>query len=363
MKRLVLLGGGHAHVHCLAAFAAAAPPNVHVTLVSPYERQVYSGMLPGWIAGHYALDDCVIPLRPLAERAGITFQHTAAVKLDAQARVVQCADGSQHGYDVLSIDTGPVADLEHLPGAREHALAVRPIEVFIEGWRALRQRLIASGGGHVVMVGAGAAGVELALAMHHALAGLPRSRLTLISAANTLPGKTGARLEHRLREAGIDVLSGTTAQRIRAGQVALVGATTLDADAIIVSTGTAAAPWLQRAGLAVDERGFLLTDGALRSTSHANVFAAGDCAAVIGHPRPKSGVYAVRAGPLLARNLRHALVGAPLHSAVPQQRSLYLVSTGGRHAVGSWGRYAFEGAWVWRWKDRIDRKFVAKYSP
>jgi selenide,water dikinase len=363
LKRLLLLGGGHAHVHCLAAFATKPLPGVELTLVSPYERQVYSGMLPGWIAGHYALDECVIPLRPLARRASTRFHHSSAVAIDPDRRVVHCADGTAHPYDVLSIDTGPVADLDHLPGAREHALAVRPIEAFIEGWRSLAERLRAMGGGHVVIVGAGAAGVELALAMRHALAPLAGTRITLVSAADTLPGRTGARLERLLREAGIEVLPGTAVQRIGPGQVLeLSGSRMLDADAVVVSTGTAAAPWLQRSGLALDERGFLLTDGTLCVRSHPNVFAAGDCASVLGHARPKSGVYAVRAGPPLAENLRRALTGAPLVSVIPQRRSLYLVSTGRRFAVGSWGRFAFEGAWVWRWKDHIDRAFVAKYA-
>lgn len=362
MKRLVLLGGGHAHVHCLAAFAARPLAGIQVTLVSPYERQVYSGMLPGWIAGHYALDDCTIPLRPLAESGGIEFHHSAAIGIDPLRRVVHCPDGAENSYDTLSIDTGPVADLEHLPGAREHALAVRPIEAFIEGWRTLCKRLRAMGGGRVVMVGAGAAGVELALAMHHSLANLPHTRFTLVSAANTLPGKTGARLERLLREAGIEILSGTAAHRIGAGHVELSGSRTLEADAVVVSTGTAAAAWLRHSGLALDEHGFLLTDGTLRVLSHPEVFAAGDCASVMGHARPKSGVFAVRAGPPLADNLRRALAGERLVTTLPQQRSLYLVSTGRRFAVGSWGRFAFEGAWVWRWKDHIDRAFIAKYA-
>jgi selenide,water dikinase len=362
LKRLVLLGGGHVHVHCLAAFAADAIPGVRVTLVSPYARQVYSGMLPGWIAGRYSIDECVIPLAPLAQRAGAAFHQTRAGVIDPIRRVVRCVDGSEHPYDVLSIDTGPVADLAHLPGAREHALPVRPLEEFIAGWCALRDRLRAAGGGRIVMVGAGAAGVELALAMHESLRDLPLSRFALISATDTLPGRSGARLERLAREAGIEVFAATAAERIVAGGVEVDGGTVIEADAIIVSTGTAAAPWLQRAGLALDERGFVLTDSTLRVVSHPRVFAAGDCASVRGYPRPKSGVFAVRAGPPLAENLRRALAGSVLRNHVPQKRALYLVSAGSGYAVGSWDGFAWEGAWVWRWKDRIDRRFIAKYS-
>jgi selenide,water dikinase len=319
-------------------------------------------MLPGWIAGHYAIDECVIPLPPLAQRAGIAFHQAFANAIDLERRIVRCADGSEHPYDVLSIDTGPVADLDRLPGARQHALAVRPIESFIEGWMAMRDRIRTRRGGRIAMIGAGAAGVELALAMRYALRDLPATTMTLVSAEDTLPGSTGVRLERLLRGAGVDILPGTAAERIESGRVVLSGDRVLQADAIVVSTGTAAAAWLQRSGLAIDERGFLLTDATMRVVSHPEVFAAGDCASVGRHPRPKSGVYAVRAGPPLARNLRCALEGRPLANWVPQENSLYLVSSGRKHAVGSWGSFSWEGDWVWRWKDRIDRSFVAKYA-
>jgi selenide,water dikinase len=369
MKRLVLLGGGHAHVHCLSSFAGKPPPGVAVTLVSPFARQVYSGMLPGWIAGHYGIDECVLPLPPLARRAGIEFIQAAATSLDTTRRTLRCENDNNSGngssrdipYDVLSIDTGPVADLSHLPGAREHALTVRPIEHFIEGWEKDKARLLAAQGGRIVMAGAGAAGVELALAMQHAfkLAGFPLD-LTIVSAADTLPGHAGARLLRIVRERGIRVLDNTPALRIEPGRV-ILPARELEADLVIVSTGASAALWPREAGLATDERGFILVNDRLQSTSHPDIFAAGDCASTLGHPRPKSGVFAVRAGPPLAQNLRHALAGETLRIYLPQQRTLYLISAGDRYAVGSWGGISWEGAWAWRWKDRIDRKFIARY--
>ena len=349
-------------MHCLASLASAPIAGAQVSLVSPFARIVYSSMLPGWIAGHYAIEECTIFLSQLAARGSVTFHQTAAVAVDPDRRIVRCADRSEHPYDVLSINTGPVADLEHLPGALDHALAVRPIEAFVEGWSALRMDLSARDSGHVVPVGGGAAGVELALAMRHSLRDRPRLGFTLISAANTLPGSTATRLNRALSRAGIEVLAGTVASRIRSGKVELVDHSIVEADAIIVATGTSAASWLQRSGLAVDERGFLLTDAALRVVSHPEVFAAGDCASVQGHPHPKSGVYALHAGALLLHNLSRALSQQSLATRVPQKRSLYIVSAGGRYAVASWGGITWEGAWVWRWKDRIDRSFIAKYT-
>jgi len=72
-------------------------------------------------------------------------------------------------------------------------------------------------------------------------------------------------------------------------------------------------------------------------------------------------VFAVKAAPVLAANLRAALQGAPLTRFKPQRRFLALISTGERHAVGVWNGFAWQGRWAWRWKDRIDRRFVARY--
>ena len=211
------------------------------------------------------------------------------------------------------------------------------------------------------MVGAGAAGVELALSMQHALeTAAVKLEFTIVSAADTLPGNVGKRLLRILRKRAIRLLGNTMAQRIDAGRVILPRGT-LEADLIIVSTGAAAAEWPRASGIKTDERGFILVSDKLQSFSHPEIFAAGDCASMSGFPRPKSGVYAVRAGPPLERNLRRALAREPLETYLPQERSLYLISTGDRYAVGSWAGLSWEGAWAWRWKDRIDRQFVARY--
>ncbi len=368
MKKLLLLGGGHAHVHVLKTLHDAPIPEVAVTLVTPYARQVYSGMLPGWVAGHYSIDQCVIPLPPLCHQAGVNFRQVAATHINLAEKQVTCADGSRVAFDILSIDTGPVADLSMIPGAQQHGISVRPIEQFIEACTAVLKdvstRKAAGRDAHIAFVGAGAAGVELALAMQQAITQMPgkgRAELTLVSAANTLPGSVGPRLARIMRARGLRVIPGQAATRIDAGRIELQSGEIVTADYIIVSTGATAAKWLGDAGLACDARGFLAINTHLQSTSHPLVFAAGDCAGMQEHPRPKSGVYAVRAGPPLAENLRRALRGESLLSFVPQEKSLYLISTGDKHAIGSWGDWAWEGKWVWWWKDRIDRGFMRKY--
>ena len=150
---------------------------------------------------------------------------------------------------------------------------------------------------------------------------------------------------------------------VEPGAVVVAHGRRIAADRIVWAVAAAAQPWLAASGLACDARGFVRVDEALRSPSHPFVFAAGDCATQAQHPRPKSGVFAVRQGPPLAGNLRRVARGAPTTAYIPQRRALALITTGGRHAIASWGPFVAQGSWVWRWKDRIDRRFMAKYVP
>lgn len=367
-KQLVLLGGGHAHVYVLKSLALVAPQpfgEVEVTLVSPNPQLVYSGMLPGWVAGHYHFDQCVIPLAPLAARADARFLQTAAKHLDLERNKIRCEDGQEIAFDLLSIDTGPVANLSIVPGLADHAIPIRPIETFIDSFLTLESDIEARQArgerSRIAFVGAGAGGVELALAMQHRFRN-HNVGVTLISAANTLPGGVGPRLAHIMRARGIAILAGQAAAKVTREGVQLVSGAMVDADFVVAATGASAAAWPRASGLLTDKEGFILVNDRLQSVSHANVFAAGDCATIEHYPRPKSGVYAVRAGPPLNENLRRALRGDALKPYVPQSRSLYLLSAGNKYAIGSWGNAAWEGRWVWWWKDMIDRAFVGKYT-
>lgn len=368
MKRLVLLGGGHAHVGVLAALAARPLDGVEVTLVSPHARQLYSGMVPGWVAGHYPIEACAVALDALATRAGAAFRRTAAVGVDLRRGVVEPTDGGvAPPFDLLSIDTGPGAAAGRLPGSTEHALPVRPIEGFVARWPDVAARLAAAPQAVLAIVGAGAAGVELAFAARHRsiAEGRPQIRVVLVGsqalpfAGGPLPARR--RLARLLRARGVEWLGGRRAVAVEPGRVVFDGAPPLDFDACLAATGAAAPAWPAAAGLAVDTRGFIRVDAALRSVSHPHIHAAGD---VASHPasRPRSGVYAVRAGPVLAASLRAACEGRQPAPWAPQRHALYLLSTGDRHAVAAWGPFGWSGDWVWRWKDRIDRGFVRRFS-
>lgn len=368
LKRLVLVGGGHAHVEVLRAFGAKPVPEVDVTLVTPESDAPYSGMLPGFVAGHYSWRECHIDLGALARYAGARVKPTRVVAINPGEHQVLCADRRVLDYDLLSLDIGSTPPLDAIEGGNQYGVGVKPVESFLEVWTALceeaRERPL-----RVAVVGGGAGGVELSLAMRHHLrqeSGLaPQTDLTVVTEGQSIvpDHSMGVRrsLERALARNGVGLLTGLRVARIDADGLTLEGGAQVPADCVVWATGSAAPAWLARSGLELDERGFVLVDETLQSTSHPGIFAAGDIATMRDHPRPKSGVYAVRQGPPLAENLRLALTGGSPKRFRPQHRALSLISTGGRHAVASWGAISFQGWWVWRWKNSIDRKFMAKY--
>jgi pyridine nucleotide-disulfide oxidoreductase family protein len=368
MKHLLLLGGGHAHLGVLRALAIRPLPGWRITLLTPHARQLYSGMLPGWVAGHYPLQACAIDLARLSARASVELRCDAATALDAAGQIIATAQGRTLRYDALSIDVGSAPAIASLAGGDVHGVPIRPIERFATAWTALVERLRANRGRFdLTVLGAGAAGVELAFAARERARaeGWTQVRVHLVGAdALPLPALP-MRARHMalalLRERGIAWHGQRRAIALCADGLHFQGIDPLRSDATWVVTGSAAAPWLAHSALATDAQGFVRVNAALQSISHPAVFAAGDIAS---HPAPlpRSGVYAVRAGPSLARNLAAFCQGQPLAAWQPQRRALYLLSTGDGAAMGVWGRWCWRGRWMWRWKDWIDRRFVASFD-
>ena len=369
MRRLLLVGGGHAHVEVLRDLAERPDDRWQVTVVTPYPWLTYSGMVPGLFAGHYEIDECTIDLRTLAERANATLVQTRVSTVGTSEREVLCENASALGYDVLSIDVGVDPYALGVRGVEKHAVVMRPLERAVKGWSDVIVRAREGGIGAVTVVGGGAAGVEIALAMEYRLRqelGLAWSHVRVITntglAVPEFPASARRRLVRKLQRRNIGLHTGSAVMEVGPDYVRLEQGLEFASDAVFWATGGAAQPWIRAAGFSTDERGFLLTDNTMRSVSHPDVFAVGDCATVQGHGYAKAGVFAVRAGPVLAANLRAALAEEPLKPHESSPRYLALVSTGNRHAVAVWDGYSWEGDWVWRWKDRIDRAFVQRYG-
>lgn len=369
MKRLALLGAGHAHVEALREFAARPLPNCELVVISPYPWLTYSGMVPGYVAGRYAIDDCTIDVAALCRRANAKLVLSAVADLDARARRITCADRTIVDYDLASLDVGSRPRTEAAVGVERHAIVVRPLERLVQGWNDLLARARSRSVQTITMVGTGAAGLELAFAMHHRLRsefgdGAPHLRLIGDSASPAPEFSAGARrrLRAEIAHRRIESHQGSGVVEVGAGFVHLRNGLEFATDAVFWAAGSASHPWIAASGLAADARGFVAINDCLQSTSHAEVFAAGDCATNEGRPRPKAGVFAVRAGPALAANLRAALEGRALRPHATSRRYLALVSAGDSYAIGAWDGVSWEGEWVWRWKDRIDRAFVNKYK-
>lgn len=367
-KDLVLVGGGHSHIAVLKAFGMRRLPGARLTLISRNTETPYSGMLPGLIAGRYSFDEAHIDLEPLTRFAGARFFRDEVVGLDLNRRRIELADRPPVAFDLLSINSGSTPSTRALTSDSAAVVPVKPIDRFLERWDAVLTRSRRRGRPtRFVVVGGGVGGVELALAAEARLRSEHIEAAIRILTADadllsTHNARVRAMLGRILAERGIAVDVGEKVVEVEPGRLCTATGCSFDFDEVLWVTQASAPAWIAASGLATDDGGFLLVDAFLRSTSHANVFAAGDVAAMRASPRPKAGVFAVRQGPRLARNLRRALLGRPLKAYSPQRRFLSLIGTADGAAVASRGALAFRGRWVWAWKDRIDRRFMRRYQ-
>ena len=364
------MGGGHAHVEVLRQAAMKRPAHVRLTVIARDLETPYSGMLPGLLAGHYTHEDAHIDLRPLCQAAGARLYHAEAVGLDLTGQQVLCDRRPPVAFERLSIDIGSRPEMASVPGAAQHALPVKPVDGFRRGWANIEARLRATTAGtlRILMIGGGAGGVELCLALQHRLntAGLgDKASFALVTRSEevlpTHPPAVRRTFARVLAERGVAVTTGRGVSTVQADGVVLDDGTRVASDVTLWVVDAGAPTWLRDTGLALDERGFIKVNQYLQSTSHADVFGAGDVIAFGPRPLAKAGVFAVREGPVLAHNLLGATDGA-LQAYAPQRRFLTLVSTGDQHAVGARGALWVRGDWVWRWKDRIDRRWMRMYQ-
>jgi selenide,water dikinase len=367
-SRLLLVGAGHAHLEVLRRLGARDHPPVELTVVSDTSHQVYSGMVPGLLYGEYRESEVAVELAPLVGRAKGELVEARATRVDPGGRRVVLEDGRDVSYDLVSFNVGSRTAGEGTPGVREHAAVIKPIERALEVRRRLREVAGSGGRRQVAVVGAGAAGVEVACAARTVLDRAGGGGVRLLEAGGEiLPGyseRVRSRARRVLAARGVEVRTGAPVAAVRAGSVELEGGEELSADLVVWLTGAAAPPLFAGSGLALDGRGFLRVDPALRSLSHPEVFGAGDCVTPAAHPEtPKAGVYAVREAPVLWRSLLAALGARGEYPSYEPQRSfLSILNTADGRALLRWQGVVSHSRWAWRLKDRIDRKFVAKYQ-
>lgn len=365
MQHLILVGGGHAHLFVLDHLAHIQLRDVRITLISPSRWQEYSGMLPGWMAGAYSKAQCRIDLIPLVTQAGIKFIEDSIGGMDAEKRCVYLSDGTPISYDLLSLDVGSEVDVQCLQSLGDKLVALRPIAQFRAAWLEIVCQCSKQRSFTLAVVGGGAAGVEVALAASRTLGPQnPACSIVLIAGlkgvlADHAPSVQQAALK-ALRQANIAVYNERCTTNGNA--LLLSGGGELNADKVVAATGSKPACWLGGSKLQLDNKGYILVDAQHRSLSHHNVFAAGNTCARIDVPLPRSGVHAVRAGPVLAHNLHATLENKPLIPYRAKAQSLYLLSCSNGRAILSWGAWSAEGRWLWLLKDFIDRRFIKRFS-
>jgi selenide,water dikinase len=382
-RDLVLVGGGHSHVLAVRMLGMRPLAGLRITLVSPASHSPYSGMLPGLVAGHYRFEQAHIDLARLCQWAGVRFVEAEVTALDPAMRRLTLAGRPALHYDVASIDIGSQPELDTVPGARRYATPVKPVAGLWQRWQALYGRVagrvapdrvtpdrvtpdrVAGEDCRIAVVGGGAGSVELVLAMANRLQDTSVHFDLWCAAATILPGYNARARQSvmaALAQRGIRVHLNARVAAVESRHLILSDGAHAAYDELFWCTGAVPAPWIAASGLATDQQGFLAVRDTLQATHDDCVFAAGDIAVQVNHPRPKAGVFAVRQGPVLAHNLRALLLDQPLRQHRPQRRFLSLISLGADRATAEKGAFSATGRWVWRWKDAIDRKFMAQFE-
>ncbi|MEP1144238.1 MAG: selenide, water dikinase SelD [Henriciella sp.] len=367
-RDLVLLGGGHAHALVLKKWAMTPLPGAQVTLVNPDVKAPYTGMLPGFVAGHYTRADLDIDLVRLARQAGARLIVDEAIGIDTEQKRVHLKGRPELAYDTLSIDIGITSKRPELSQLEQPVIKAKPLALFAKQWEALLDHsLNKREAPQIVLIGAGVAGVELALSMVHRLAALDveGAHLTLVEMRAEPLADVNAMakrdLLRALEQAGVKIICNATVAAIGANSVTLsAGQQVIPASFVLSTAGAQPHAWLSDTGLTL-ENGFIAVNKQLQTHSHDDVFAVGDCAHLSHAPRPKAGVFAVRQAPVLFQNLRASLTGGDLRAYNPQASYLKLVSKGGKSAVSDkWG-IGLSGPWIWRFKNRIDQAFMEQF--
>lgn len=357
-RDLVLIGGGHAHALVLKQWAMKPLAGARLTVINPAPTAPYSGMLPGFVAGHYSSDELYIDLIRLARAAGARIVLGKAGHIDRAHKQVIVPGRAAIGYDVCSIDVGITSGMPELDGFSEHAVPAKPLDDFARIWQQ-------TGPASVAVLGAGVAGAEVAMAAAHRLDLLGRpAQVTLIDrskALNRLGQQARAKVLTTLEALNVTLIEHAHVQRVAMDHIAIEGRSTVPAQLTLGAAGTRAYDWISHLGLAL-ENGYIKVKPTLQSEGDPSIFAVGDCAHLSHAPRPKAGVFAVREAPILFHNLRAALCGSAMTEYHPQSDYLKLISLGGQTALAEKKGIALSGTMMWRWKDKIDRKFMRQFD-
>lgn len=360
-KSVVLIGAGHTHALVLQDWARAHLDDIDVTVVDLRASAVYSGMLPGFVAGHYAREALDIDVGRLVARLGGRFIQDAAVGINVSAKTIALRSGQPSiSFDVVSFDVGITSAMPQVPGFTDHGVPAKPLPAFVDRWLACRDGVAAP---RIAVIGGGVAGVELAMAMAHALKTKEKPyHITVLDRGQILSAIShGAakRIRAALKDHQINVHEEADICEVTSEGVSLADGSMVQADFTVGAAGAMPHAWLAETELELNA-GYIAVNSHLQA-SDPSVFAAGDCVHFAPAPLPKAGVYAVRMAPTLGRNLLAKARGDGLETYNPQTDFLKLISLGGQRAVAEKFGVSFAGRWAWWLKNRIDGQFMDSF--
>jgi NADH dehydrogenase FAD-containing subunit len=380
-KRLVLAGGGHAHLFTLSRWRVFAAAGIGVVCVAPGPCLSYSGMGPGLLSGRYAPEEIRFSLEGLLAGASATAQGGTArsegpsgfvrgtvAGIDPGNRRLILADGRELDYDAVSFGLGSEAAPSFPVAAGAALYPVKPIENLLAARRDIESRVEAGQTARVLVVGGGPSGYEVAGNALALLAGcgLKKPQVTVVVGRGLLcgwPGRARRLALASLARRGARVLYGRVV-RLEEGRAVLHEGTTVAWDVAFVATGTRPPGLFARCGLAAGDDGGLTVNAFLQSPFYPEIFGGGDCIHFGPGPLPRAGVYAVRQGPVLCANLLAFLLGGAL---APFRRTaaryLAIMNSGDGRAILRWGPLVAEGAWCMALKEWIDRRFMRSFPP
>lgn len=367
LKKLLLAGAGHAHIVMLRRLRGTPLINADITLISEQPQSIYSGMLPGWMAGHYTLEDICIDIAALCKQTGVHLIQQPIVGIEAKSQRVMTADDNEYSYEILSLNTGADTDLHWLTNAdTSSVIAIRPLHSFVNQWLQVLSAAQRSAHYQLAIIGAGAAATELVMAAQVALQRIGPNHQALLVCGDTLLAGFNQTFRQRvikqLKRLNIEVVyERATAYQNRTLMTEKAALQqSFSVDAVIAATGVTGAAWTASTDIATVDNGFIAVNALQQSVSHNNVFAVGDVATRVDKGIAHSGIHAVHGGAVTADNLLRYMgdKDKPLQSYQPKNRTLYLLSCGDKYAIASWGSVSLQGRWVWYLKRYIDKRFV-----